>query len=58
MSHYRFIQEEKAAFPIATLCRVLEVGRSGYYAWARRGDLGARHRRCGADHADCRRARA
>ena len=37
MSHYRFIQEEKAAFPIATLCRVLEVGRSGYYAWARRG---------------------
>lgn len=37
MSHYRFIQEEKAAFPIATLCRVLKVGRSGYYAWARRG---------------------
>jgi len=37
MSHYRFIQEEKAAFPLATLCRVLQVGRSGYYAWARRG---------------------
>jgi transposase InsO family protein len=37
MSHYRFIQEEKAAFPVATLCRVLQVGRSGYYAWARRG---------------------
>ncbi len=37
MSHYRFIQEKKATFPVATLCRVLEVGRSGYYAWARRG---------------------
>jgi hypothetical protein len=36
MSHYRFIREEKAAFPIAALCRVLKVGRSGYYAWARR----------------------
>ncbi len=37
MRHYRVIQGEKATFPIATLCRVLEVGRSGYYAWARRG---------------------
>ncbi len=37
MSRYRFIQEEQAAFPIATLCRVLTVGRLGYYAWARRG---------------------
>ncbi len=37
MSHYRFIREEKALFPVATLCRVLKVGRSGYYAWARRG---------------------
>jgi putative transposase len=37
MSRYRFIQGEKAAFPVVTLCRVLEVGRSGYYAWARRG---------------------
>ena len=36
MSHYRFIREEKAMFPVATLCRVLKVGRSGYYAWARR----------------------
>ena len=37
MSRYRLIQQEKAAFPIATSRRVLEVGRSGYYAWARRG---------------------
>lgn len=37
MSHYRFIQGEKAAYPITLLCRVLDVARSAYYAWARRG---------------------
>lgn len=37
MSRYRFIQEEKAAYPIVLLCRVLGVARSAYYAWARRG---------------------
>jgi len=36
MSHYWFIQEEKAAYPIVLLCRVLGVARSAYYAWARR----------------------
>lgn len=33
MSHYRFIREEQAAFLIMTLCRVLRVSHSGYYAW-------------------------
>jgi transposase InsO family protein len=37
MSRYRFIQREKAAYPIVVLCRVLRVARSAYYAWARRG---------------------
>ena len=37
MSRYRFIDAEKAAFPIAVLCRVLRVARAGYYAWRRRG---------------------
>jgi transposase InsO family protein len=37
MSRYRFIQGEKAAYPITLLCRVLGVARSAYYAWARRG---------------------
>ncbi len=37
MSRYRFIRAEKAAYPVAILCRVLGVARSGYYAWARRG---------------------
>jgi len=38
---YRFIQAEKAAYPVEVLCRVLTVARSGYYAWCRR-PLGAR----------------
>lgn len=37
MSRFRFIDAEKATYPIALLCRVLEVSRAGYYAWARRG---------------------
>ena len=37
MSRFRFIREEKAMFPLTILCRVLGVGRSGYYAWAKRG---------------------
>jgi transposase InsO family protein len=37
VSRYRFVQEEKAAFPVALLCRVLQIARSAYYAWARRG---------------------
>ncbi len=36
MRRYRFILEKKAAYPLATLCRVLHVSRSGYYAWAGR----------------------
>jgi putative transposase len=33
---YRFIQAEKAVYPIEVLCRVLDVARSGFYAWGRR----------------------
>jgi transposase InsO family protein len=33
---YRFIEAEKATYPIEMLCRVLTVARSGYYAWCRR----------------------
>lgn len=33
---FRFIEAEKANHAIATMCRVLRVSRSGYYAWARR----------------------
>jgi putative transposase len=30
---FRFIQREKANYSVVTLCRVLGVSRSGYYAW-------------------------
>jgi transposase InsO family protein len=36
VSRYRCIEAEKAHFPIALLCRVLGVSRSGYDAWGRR----------------------
>jgi len=34
---YQFVRRKKAAFPIATMCRVLGVSTSGYYAWCKRG---------------------
>jgi putative transposase len=33
---FAFIATEKASFPIAVLCKVLEVSRSGFYEWERR----------------------
>jgi putative transposase len=33
---YRFIQAEKAQYPVEVLCRVMAVARSGFYAWCQR----------------------
>ena len=33
---FSFVHAEKASFPIAALCRLLEVTRQGYYAYANR----------------------
>jgi putative transposase len=33
---YRFIEVEKAMYPVTILCRVLRVSRSGFYAWQQR----------------------
>ena len=33
---FSFIHAEKVCFPVAALCRVLEVTRQGYYAYAKR----------------------
>jgi len=30
---YGFIEAEKASHSIGTLCRILKVSKSGYYAW-------------------------
>jgi len=33
---FAFIRENQAQFPVEVLCEVLQVSRSGYYAWTRR----------------------
>jgi putative transposase len=33
-----FIRVEKAHYPVTLLCRVLQVARSGFYAWLSRGE--------------------
>jgi len=33
---YQFVKQHTGRFPVATLCRVLQVTRSGYYAWRKR----------------------
>jgi transposase InsO family protein len=34
---FAFVAAEKAWAPVAVLCRILEVSRSGYYSWEERG---------------------
>ena len=33
MSRFRFIDAEKARFPVSLLCKTVGVSKSGYYAW-------------------------
>jgi transposase InsO family protein len=35
---FAFIEAEKAQFPVTTLCKMLEVRTSGFYAWRTRGE--------------------
>ena len=30
---YRFIEDQRNDYPVTLLCRVMQVARSGYYAW-------------------------
>jgi putative transposase len=41
---FAFIAEDEVAFPVAVLCRVLDVSPSGYYAWAKRPASARAHR--------------
>lgn len=36
MTVFRFIEREKADHPVATMCRVLSVSASGFWAWSKR----------------------
>jgi transposase InsO family protein len=35
---FAFIEEHRAAYPVEMMCQLLEVSRSGYYAWSARQD--------------------
>ena len=35
MSRYRFIEAQRAHYPVRLLCRLVAVPASGYYAWQR-----------------------
>ena len=36
MTRFAWIEAEKAHYEVRTLCRLLKVSTSGYYAWAQR----------------------
>jgi putative transposase len=36
MSRYRFIQQRRGQYALRGMCQVLDVSRSGYYAWLKR----------------------
>jgi putative transposase len=36
VTRFRFVDQERAHYPVNLLCRLLRVSRSGFYAWARR----------------------
>ena len=35
---YEFIKQFREAFPVVLMCQLLEVGRSGFYAWLSRAE--------------------
>ena len=33
MSRYRFVEAQRADYPVRLLCQLVQVPASGYYAW-------------------------
>jgi putative transposase len=40
---YRFIAAEKAEYPVTLMSRILNVSRSGFYAWHKRAESARAH---------------
>jgi putative transposase len=57
VTRYRFVEQEKARYPVRVLCRALGVSPSGFYAWRSRGPS-ARERSDAALAAEIRRSHA
>jgi putative transposase len=41
---FSFVQDHRRLWPVAAICRVLQVSRSGFFAWRRRGPSRRRRR--------------
>jgi putative transposase len=57
VTRFRFVEQEKARYPVRILCTALGVSPSGYYAWRSRGPS-ARERSDAALAAEIRRSHA
>ena len=42
---FAFVKDNRSRYPVAVLCDVLSVSRSGFYAWAKRPESGRARRR-------------